>query len=139
MADIVIHTDGASRGNPGAAAIAYVINRAGEKLIKHAETIGTTTNNQAEYQALLAALAKLAELTPSASMIECFSDSELMVKQLNGEYKMKNAELRPHFAAIQTLAEQLRRANNKLTFIAVRRHENKLADQLCNQALDGTL
>lgn len=139
MAKITIHTDGASRGNPGAAAIAYVIERPEEELIEHAETIGSTTNNQAEYQALVAALEKLISLEPTKQEIECLADSELIVKQVRGEYKMKNVELRPHYEQILDFVSQLKKAGNKVTFTAVRRAANKRADALCNHALDGDL
>lgn len=138
MAEITIHTDGASRGNPGAAAIAYHINGLPEK-IEHAETIGNTTNNQAEYQAMLAALTALGELKLKDSIVECFADSELMIKQINGDYRVKDALLRPHFMAIKKHIETLERAGNEILFTAVRRAENKRADELANLALDGLL
>ncbi|HSX42134.1 MAG TPA: ribonuclease HI family protein [Candidatus Saccharimonadales bacterium] len=139
MAEIRIHTDGAARGNPGPAAIAYVIEIPAADIIEHAETIPATTNNQAEYQALLAALTKLNDLAPRSDEITCFADSELMVKQLNGEYKMKNAELRPHFEAIQKLKMKLEQADNLVSFVHVRREQNQRADELGNLALDGEL
>lgn len=139
MAEIVIHTDGAARGNPGPSAIAYVINQVGSALIEHAETIGDTTNNQAEYRALVAALTKVVELKPDSQPVNCFADSELMVKQLRGEYKMKNAELRPHFEAIQALKRTLEEQGNSVSFHHVRREQNKRADELGNLALDGKL
>lgn len=136
MAEITLHTDGASRGNPGAAAIAYRITGLPE-LLEHAETIGTTTNNQAEYQALLSALTTLQKLELNDSTIACFADSELMVKQLNGEYRVKDELLRPHFLAIKGLVSDLERAGNAVSFTAVRRAENQRADELANLALDG--
>jgi len=135
---ITIHTDGASRGNPGAAAIAYVIEGLPER-IEQARTIGTTTNNQAEYQALLAALTKLADMGPTSQDIECIADSELMIKQLRGEYRVKDELLRPHYQAILTLVRQLEVDGNTFSFTAVRRAQNKRADQLANLALDGQL
>lgn len=139
MSEIVIHTDGAARGNPGSAAIAYVISQPGQVAIEHAEVIADTTNNQAEYQALLAALRRLQTLGPTGATIVCRADSELMVKQLNGEYKMKNADLRPHFEAINHLKTELVSAGNKLAFTHVRREQNRRADALCNLALDGQI
>jgi ribonuclease HI len=133
---VMIHTDGAARGNPGAAAIAYIIEGLPDGPIEFAQTIGKATNNQAEYQALLEALKKLATLQPTSLMVKCLADSELMVKQLNGEYRVKNAELRPHFAAIQQLVSSLKQGGNTIIFSAVRRIHNQRADQLCNQALD---
>ncbi len=137
MSEVIIRTDGAARGNPGPAAIAYVIEIPGQAAIEHAEVIPATTNNQAEYQALQAALTKLTETQPSSQEIRCLADSELMVKQLNGEYKVKNAELRPPFAAIQTLKTRLEKSTNTIMFTHVRREQNQRADQLGNEALDG--
>lgn len=139
MNSITIHSDGAARGNPGPAAIAYVVTGAGDAAIEHAETIPSTTNNQAEYQALLAALEKLTDLAPQNEQITCFADSELMIKQLNGQYKMKNADLRPHFDAILAVKRGLEQAGNTVTFTHVRREQNKRADELGNLALDGLL
>src|SRR3989344_4083614 len=95
-----LHTDGGARGNPGPAGIGYVL-KAGKKTITFGDYIGETTNNQAEYQALVRGLthaqaAGVEELT-------CYLDSELIVKQMNGEYRVKNAELRPHYEAAQRL------------------------------------
>ena len=139
MAEISIHTDGAARGNPGPAAIAYVIKGVGDKVIEHGQKIGNTTNNQAEYQALLAALTALKDLAPSDQQITCHADSELMVKQLRGEYKMKNADLRPHFDAILAAKRGLEQSGNAVSFVHARREQNKRADELGNMALDGTL
>lgn len=138
MANITLHTDGASRGNPGAAAIAYTISGLPEK-IEHAEKIGVTTNNQAEYQAMVAALGALEKLDLKDSTIECFADSELMIKQINGEYRVKDELLRPHFLAIKKLIASLEVSGNLITFTAVRRADNKRADELGNMALDGLL
>lgn len=135
MKTIQVHTDGAARGNPGPAAIAYVIND-GQSLIEFSKTIGATTNNQAEYRALVAACQRLLETDPRESQITFFSDSELMVKQLRGEYRVKDSNIRPHYETIQSMLELLRRAGNDLSLTAVRRHNNRRADQLANQALD---
>lgn len=136
MSAITIHTDGASRGNPGAAAIAYVIQPTDGAAIEHAETIGQTTNNQAEYRAMVAALERLSELAPSHAAIEIFSDSELMVRQITGVYKVKDALIRPHHQQIMTLISGLKARGNDLEFTAIRRHLNERADELANQALD---
>lgn len=137
MQQITIHTDGASRGNPGKAAIAYTINIDGKEVIEHAETIGETTNNQAEYKALLAATKKLHEQDISNSQLDFFADSELMVKQINKEYRVKNAELQPVYDELCRQITALLERGNSLTFSAVRREHNKRADQLANLALDG--
>src|SRR5207253_4288729 len=90
---LTIHTDGAARGNPGPAAYAYVIAREGQPPVEEAGLLGETTNNQAEYIALVKALAHALDLGAQHRVV-VHSDSELMVKQLNGEYRVKNEELR---------------------------------------------
>ncbi|MBI4948455.1 ribonuclease HI family protein [Candidatus Berkelbacteria bacterium] len=136
MQEIIIHTDGASRGNPGNAAIAYVIEGLANHDIEFGEKIGITTNNQAEYQALVAALSAVNEHLLSDYNIKCFADSELMVKQLNGQYKVKDMLLKPHFDAIIDLKNKLVAKGNTVTFTAVRRSDNARADKLGNIALD---
>ncbi len=126
-----VHIDGASRGNPGPAAIAFVLKRPGLPDVEHAETLGNTTNNVAEYTALVAALEKAVVL--GVPRLSVFSDSELLVKQMNGEYKVKNEDLR----ALYTEASALRRKLENVTLSHVRREQNKRADELCNIALDG--
>ena len=126
-----IHTDGAARGNPGPAAYAFVIARPGAAPLEFAETLGQATNNVAEYTALVRALARAAEL--GLRRLAVYSDSELMVKQMNGEYSVKNADLRELYSQGQALARRF----DSVTFTHVRRAENRRADQLCNAALDG--
>ncbi len=136
MADpavLTIHTDGASRGNPGAAAFAYVIRGEGPTLIEEADCLGQMTNNQAEYTALVRALEHALELGPHHRLL-IHSDSELMVKQMNGEYRVKNEELRDLYQQACTLR---RRFDGPVTIRHVRREQNKRADELCNEALDG--
>jgi ribonuclease HI len=99
-------------------------------LAAHGETIGTATNNVAEYRALLAGFEKALEL--QVDEIEVVSDSELLVKQMRGEYKVKNEALRELWDEASALARQLR----KVTYTAVRREHNELADRLVNEALD---
>ena len=130
---LTIHTDGASRGNPGAAAYAYVIEGADEGLIEEAGCLGELTNNQAEYTALARALEHALELG-AGHRVAVHSDSELIVKQLNGEYRVKNEELRPLYERVQHLRQ---RFEQPVTFRHVRREQNRRADQLCNEALDG--
>lgn len=126
-----IHTDGAARGNPGPAAWSFVIEIPGRQPVEAAECMGETTNNIAEYTALIHALARAAELKlPRAAV---FSDSELMVKQINGEYAVKSADLRDLHAEARDLMRQFA----SVTVSHIRRAENKRADALCNQALDG--
>ncbi|QQG50010.1 MAG: ribonuclease HI family protein [Candidatus Berkelbacteria bacterium] len=135
MSKATVYTDGAARGNPGRAAIAFVINIDGD-ITEHAEVIGSTTNNQAEYRAMLAACQELAKHSLKNAEITFNSDSELMVKQLLGEYRVKDADLKPHFAAIRELIDNWERAGNDVELVAVRREFNKRADQLANIALD---
>jgi ribonuclease HI len=139
MLKVVIHTDGASRGNPGQASIAYTIEGITDESVEFAVKIGQTSNNQAEYQALVAALEKTLELVSEPALVTCFSDSELMVKQLNGEYRVKDGLLRPHYEKILELAKALKSLGGITEFVAIRREKNKRADQLANLALDGKL
>ena len=126
-----LSTDGGARGNPGPAAFAYVLEAEdGTVLAAHGEAIGVATNNVAEYSALVAGLAKAVEL--QIGELEVVSDSELMVKQMRGEYKIKNEALRELSLRAARLAGQL----GRVTYTAVRREQNKLADQLVNEALD---
>ena len=126
-----IHTDGAARGNPGPAALAFVIERPGLPPVEHAETIGTATNNVAEYAALVAALERAADL--GIRRVAVLSDSELMVKQFNGEYSVKNPDLK----GLCDHARALARRFEAVSVAHVRRADNRRADQLCNAVLDG--
>jgi ribonuclease HI len=130
---LTIHTDGASRGNPGDAAFAYTIARDGQGTIEDAGCLGELTNNQAEYTALVRALRRAIELGPQHRLL-VNSDSELMVKQMKGEYRVKNEELRPLYEEAVALA---RRFQGGVEFRHVRRGQNSRADALCNEALDG--
>ena len=135
MSDAIsIHTDGASRGNPGAAAFSYVIAVPGtEDDIEEAACLGTMTNNQAEYTALVRALEHAVKLASPLPVV-LHSDSELMVKQVRGEYKVKNEELKPLCEAARRL---IAKVPGGVTLKHVRREHNKRADELCNQVLDG--
>src|SRR5581483_8105459 len=124
-----IHTDGAARGNPGPAACAYVIERPGHPTVEHAERLGTATNNVAEYTALVRALERAVEL--GLRRLAVFSDSELMVKQFNGEYSVKNPDLRELYDEARALARRF----DGVTLSHVRRADNRRADQLCNAVL----
>ncbi len=126
-----LFTDGGARGNPGLAAYGYVLEAEdGTVLAAHGERIGVATNNVAEYSALIAGLEKAAEL--AVGELEVVSDSELMVKQMRGEYKVKNASLRE----LSVQAARLARAIGTVRYTAVRREHNELADRLVNEALD---
>jgi ribonuclease HI len=128
--NLTIHIDGAARGNPGPAAFAYVIAEDGKPVIEEKGCLGDTTNNIAEYTALLRALERAAQLGAKRLLIH--SDSELLVKQMNGQYKVKNEGLLPLFLQ----AKQLARKFDLVTLRHVPRAQNSRADQLCNEALD---
>ena len=126
-----LFTDGGSRGNPGPAAFAYVLEAEdGTVLDARGEAIGVATNNVAEYRALVAGLERAVEV--GVSELEVVSDSELLVKQMRGEYKVKNAALR----VLSFEAAQLKGQIGRVTYRAVRREDNELADRLVNEALD---
>lgn len=128
---VVVHVDGGSRGNPGPAAAGAVVSTPdGEVLDESAETLGVCTNNVAEYRGLLLGLQRAKEL--GATEVEVVNDSELVAKQVNGQYKVKHADMKPlHAAALQVLggfaAWKVR---------SVPRAQNAHADALVNQALD---
>jgi ribonuclease HI len=126
-----LSTDGGSRGNPGPAAYGYVLELDdGTVLDAHGETIGVATNNVAEYRGLLAGLASAVER--GVEELEVVSDSELLVKQMRGEYKVKNETLRELVDEAESLARRL----GRVRYTAVRREHNELADRLVNEALD---
>jgi ribonuclease HI len=126
-----LSTDGGARGNPGPAAYGYVLEgEDGTVLAAHGETIGVATNNVAEYSALVAGLAKAAEL--GVDELEVTSDSELVVNQMRGAWKVKNENLRALWREASRLATRF----DRITYSAVRREHNELADRLVNEALD---
>jgi ribonuclease HI len=130
----VLYCDGASRGNPGAASIGYVLLDAqGREVLAHGEAIGKNTNNVAEYSALLQGLEAAARL--GVRRLRVRMDSELVVRQLLGAYKVKNAGLKPLFEAVQ----QQRRRFARFRIEHVPRAQNTRADALANQALDGLI
>ena len=128
---LVIHVDGGSRGNPGPAAIAAVLSSPdGEVVADAKETIGVASNNVAEYKALLLGRQRAREL--GASEVEVVNDSELIQKQINGQYKVKHADMKPLYAeSIAALAQF-----DKWLVRSAPRAQNKDADALVNQALD---
>jgi ribonuclease HI len=130
-ASVRLFTDGGARGNPGPAAFAYVLEAPdGETIDSHGEAFGVATNNVAEYRALVAGLERAGEL--GVREVEVVSDSELMVKQMRGEYAVKNEALRDLWLQATRAARTL----GSVRYTAVRREHNKLADQLVNDALD---
>ena len=126
-----LSTDGGARGNPGPAAYGYVLEAEdGHVLDARGEAIGVATNNVAEYRALVAGLERAIEL--GVDELEVVSDSELLVKQMTGVYRVKNQALRELSLDAARLARRLGRVSYK----AVRREHNELADRLVNEALD---
>ena len=124
-------TDGGARGNPGPAAFAYVLEADdGTVLDARGEAIGVATNNVAEYSALVAGLERAVEA--GVSELEVRSDSELMVKQMRGEYRVKNRDLQSLFLDASRAAREI----GRVTYTHVRREHNELADRLVNEALD---
>jgi len=134
MENIVVYTDGGSRGNPGPAAVGVWIETLGKK---YGEYIGDNrTNNEAEYEALIFALKKIKQLVgkdkTKAVAVECYLDSELVVKQLNHEYKLKDERIQKYFIEIWNLMLDF----GGVTFSHVPREKNKVADAMVNEALD---
>src|SRR5688572_15501100 len=132
----VINTDGGARGNPGPSGIGFVIERDGEIITKGKAYIGETTNNQAEYEALIHALGELDAIVPKEGresvVVEVRMDSELVIKQLRKEYKVKDAGLKLQFAKVGVLIAKF----PNISFVHVMREENGMADELANEAMD---
>jgi len=140
MRKIIIYTDGGSRGNPGPAAIGVVFfNEKGETIKKYSEFLGDTTNNEAEYQAVIFALKKFKALfgkkLAQNSEIEIRSDSELLINQLNGKYKILDPEIASFFLKIWNSKIDFR----KVIFKFISRQKNKEADRLVNEVLDNQI
>jgi ribonuclease HI len=130
---LVVNVDGGARGNPGPAAIGAVVQDGeGEVLEERGERIGTATNNVAEYRALLLGIERAAEL--GASELELIGDSELIVRQVKGEYKVKDATLRELHGEVRKAL----RPFESWSIRHVRREQNAEADRLVNQVLDGS-
>ncbi|WP_213975801.1 ribonuclease HI family protein [Tepidanaerobacter acetatoxydans] len=134
MSKVIAYTDGASRGNPGNAGIGVLLMDENQNVIKEiSEYIGETTNNIAEYTAMITALKEALEM--DCDEIEVISDSELMVKQINKEYQVKNEGLKPLYKEICKLLEEFK----SYTVRHVRRENNKRADELANRGIDEAL
>lgn len=133
MDKLITYTDGGSRNNPGPAACGIVVQNAQEEIVcTFSKYIGTATNNEAEYTALILALEKARELSEGKGEVACHLDSELVVKQLNREYKVKDEKMKALYAQVIKLTLDF----DKVEFIHIRREKNKLADKLVNQELD---
>lgn len=131
MQRLILNVDGASRGNPGPAAIGVTLKDENNQLIDCiSQKIGQMTNNQAEYNALIAGLKKAISL--GAQDVQVRSDSELMVKQLQGTYRVKKEELKPLYQEVKRLVSSL----TSFRIDCIPRELNREADQLANQALD---
>lgn len=141
MDKIFINTDGGSRGNPGPAAVGIVFFDQDGKEIHHYKCcIGRATNNEAEYQAIIKALEILlqskwfADNNIAEKEVICRLDSQLVVEQINGNYKIKQDHIKLLIAQLRQMIAQM---HLNISFVHIRREENKLADKLVNQALDG--
>ncbi len=137
MRKITIYTDGGSRGNPGPAAIGVVFcNEKGQTIKDYSNFLGKKTNNEAEYEAAIFALKKFKQLfgkkIAKTSEIELKSDSELLVKQLKGEYKVLDSKIQALFLTVWNLKLDFKKVKFKL----ISREKNKQADRLVNEALD---
>lgn len=131
MKNLIIYTDGGARNNPGPAGVGAVIMDENREVVAQiSEYIGEATNNQAEYKAVIAAMRKAKEL--KASGLEFYLDSELIVKQLNREYRVKDKDLAPLFLQVHNLSLGFK----KITFCHIPREENEEADRLVNLAID---
>jgi ribonuclease HI len=132
LANAVAYSDGGSRGNPGEAACAAIVyDDSGNELLRRAKRLGRATNNQAEYEGVILALELAGQL--GAKNLEIRLDSELVVRQLEGTYKVKNEGLKPYYKRACEMVEAFR----LVSVNHIRRAENKLADRLVNATLDG--
>jgi len=135
---LIINTDGGSRGNPGEGAIGVVLSDERGNIIKsYGEKIGFCTNNEAEYKALIFGLKKIKQVIGKDKIkgyeIEVRSDSELLINQMNGKYKIQEEKIGKLFLEVWNLRVELPNIN----FVAIKRELNKLADKMVNQTLDG--
>lgn len=130
---VILYCDGASRGNPGPGSYGFVILENGEAIVEEGRKLGEVTNNVAEYQGVIEGLTRCREL--GATEVTVRSDSQLLVRQLSGQYKIKA----PHLLPLAQKAKELQRGFAKIAFQHVPREENKHADRLANAALDGLL
>ncbi len=130
---VILYCDGASRGNPGPGSYGFVILENGEPIAEVGKKLGEVTNNVAEYEGVIEGLTRCLEL--GATEVTVRSDSQLLVRQLTGQYKVKA----PHLLPLVQKAKALQQRFTKVAFQHVPREENKPADKLANAALDGLL
>jgi ribonuclease HI len=132
---IVIYTDGGARGNPGPAGAGASLQKDGKEVAVVSDFLGTATNNWAEYEALIRALEKARDVFGQSvrEMVTVYMDSELIVKQMNGEYRVKDAALKKQHARVLTLLDA---SFPRITFAHIRRDANTRADALANEAMD---
>ncbi len=130
MDTLTVYTDGASRGNPGPAAAAAIFYRGGKRINKKSALLGEKTNNQAEYEALIMALSEAKKI--KARAVSCFLDSELVVRQLNHKYKIKDKKIVPLFIKVWNLSLDF----DVVKFSHIPREKNREADDLANRLLD---
>jgi ribonuclease HI len=134
LRELIVETDGASRGNPGLAGAGVIIKDEQGHRLKHiAEFLGSMTNNQAEYRALIIGLQAAAEYQPERVTVRM--DSELAVRQMNGQYKVRHPEILPLYVRASELAQSL----PDVTFVHVPREKNPGADRVANLAIDGRM
>jgi len=130
---LTLHCDGGSRGNPGPAGIGVVVTDDSGKVVDEiGERIGDASNNVAEYKAVVRALERAIEL--EAKEVHLVGDSELVAKQITGDYRVKHADMKPLHAAVTALLHEF----DKWSIKTVPRAQNSHADRLVNEALDGT-
>jgi len=129
---ITVNVDGGARGNPGPAALGIVARQDGKPLFEVGESLGRATNNQAEYSALCRALEEFKKRSLQRETVEILMDSELVVKQVNGAYRIKNAALKPIYERAFTLLKEFQ----DITVHYVPRRKNAAADKIVNKTLD---
>lgn len=131
---LIVHTDGGARGNPGPAAVGVVAtDEAGKKIFEFGKAIGETTNNVAEYTAVVEAFRAMKEKAIFPQSVDFYLDSTLVVNQINGLFKVKDARLRELLSRVR-IAEQ--EVGGEVHYVSVPREQNRRADFLVNQALD---
>ncbi len=133
---LIVHTDGGARGNPGPAAIGVLVEGNGKTLASFGKRIGETTNNVAEYTAVVEALKHIKKESDKVFQINFFLDSRLVVEQLNGRFKVKEPKLRELLAQVRILEQEV---GSVIHYQLVPREQNTRADFLVNQALDGLM